>query len=139
MYLNISRTKVFTCLDSWLTCVGLMWYLHYSSYYKIARAAVVHLNLRARSTFPVPVCTVPSSMDRNSRCNKVDAVRLYASYRLNLLLLKGQRCVMGTLRSYVFIINHYKCYFFRNNVFYYYLVCITQKTRRYNLFVIINI
>ena len=57
------------------------------------RAAVVHLNFRAGSTFPVPVCTVPSSMDRTSRCNKVDALRLYASYRLNLLLLKGQRCV----------------------------------------------
>ena len=54
--------------------------------------AVVHLNFQAGSTFPVPVCTVPSSMDRPSRCNKVDAVRLYASYRLNLLLLKGQRC-----------------------------------------------
>ena len=38
---------------------------------------------------PVPVCTVPSSMDRTNRCNKVDAVR-HASYRLNLLLLKGQ-------------------------------------------------
>ena len=57
------------------------------------RAAVVNLNFRAGSTFPVAVCTVPSSMDRTSRCNKVDAVRLYASYRLNLLLLKGQRCV----------------------------------------------
>ena len=32
-------------------------------------------------------------MDRSSRCNKVDAVRLHASYRLNLLLPKGQRCV----------------------------------------------
>ena len=32
-------------------------------------------------------------MDRSSRCNKVDAVRLYASNRLNLLLPKGQRCV----------------------------------------------
>ena len=57
------------------------------------RAAVVHLNFRAGSTFPVPVCIVPSSMDRTSRCNKVDVVRLYASYRLNLLLLKGQRCL----------------------------------------------
>ena len=54
-------------------------------------AAVVHLNFRAGSTFPFPVCTVPSSMDMTSRCNKVDAVRLFASYRLNLLLLKGQR------------------------------------------------
>ena len=34
-----------------------------------------------------------TSMDRTSRCNKVDVVRLYASYRLNFLLLKGQRCV----------------------------------------------
>jgi len=31
-----------------------------------------------------------------SRCNKVDEVRLYASYKLNLLLLKGQRCVHYT-------------------------------------------
>ena len=27
------------------------------------RAAVVHLNFRGGSAFPVPVCTVPSSMD----------------------------------------------------------------------------
>ena len=54
------------------------------------RAAVVHLNFRAGSTFPVLICTVPSSMDRTSRSNKVDVVRLYASYRLNLLLPKGQ-------------------------------------------------
>ena len=46
-------------------------------------------NFRAGSTFPVPVCTVPSSMERTSRCNKVDTVRFYASYRLNLLLLQG--------------------------------------------------
>jgi len=32
-------------------------------------------------------------MDRTIRCNKVDAVRLYALYTFNLLLLKGQRCV----------------------------------------------
>ena len=57
------------------------------------RAAVVHLNFRAGSTFPIPVCTVPSSMDRTSRYNKVDAVRLYASNRLNLILLEGQGCV----------------------------------------------
>ena len=56
-------------------------------------AAGVQLNFRAGSTFPFPVCTVPSSMDRTSRCKKVDGVRLYASYRLNLLLLKGQICV----------------------------------------------
>ena len=34
------------------------------------RAAVVHLNLRAGATFPVPDCTVPSSMDRTSRCGQ---------------------------------------------------------------------
>ena len=44
-----------------------------------AREAVVHLNFRAGSIFPVPVCTVPSSMDRTSRYNKVSAVRLFAS------------------------------------------------------------
>jgi len=49
----------------------------------VARAAVVYLNFRARLNFPVPVCTVPSSMDRTSRSNKVDAFRYYASYRLN--------------------------------------------------------
>jgi len=44
--------------------------------FRDSRAAVVHLNFRAGSTFPVPVCTVPSSMDRTSPRNKVDAVRL---------------------------------------------------------------
>jgi len=33
----------------------------------LPRAAVVNLNLRAGSTFPVPDCTVPTSMDRTSR------------------------------------------------------------------------
>ena len=37
----------------------------------------VHFNFRAGSTLLVPVSTVPSSMDRTSWCNKVDAVRLY--------------------------------------------------------------
>ena len=56
---------------------------------------LVLLNFQAGSTFPVPICTVPSSMDRTSRCNKVDAVTLMqASYRLNLLLLKEQICVI---------------------------------------------
>ena len=61
--------------------------------FNTSQAAAVNLNFQAGSTFPVPVCTVPRSMDRSSRCNKVDTVRLYASYMLNLLLLKGQRCV----------------------------------------------
>ena len=50
------------------------------------RLAEVHLSVLAGSTFPVPVCTVPSSMERTSRCNN-------ASYRLNLLLLKRQICL----------------------------------------------
>ena len=54
------------------------------------------------STFPVPVCTVlyltdiwliKQTINRTSRCNMVDAVRLYASFMVNLLLLKGQKCV----------------------------------------------
>ena len=67
----------------------------------------MYLNFRARSTFQVPVCTVPSTMDRTSRCNKVDAVRLYASYRLNLLLLKGQRCD-GTYKYTNYKYTNYK-------------------------------
>ena len=67
-----------------------------------SRAAVVHLNFRAGSTFPFPVCTVPSSMDRTSRCNKVDAVRLYALYSLNLLLINRQIWILSktSIRSY---------------------------------------
>ena len=68
---------------------------------QISRAAVLHLNFRAGTTFPVPVCTVPCSMDRTSRCNKVDAVRLYASYRLNLLLLKRQRCLQWGFKDMI--------------------------------------
>ena len=44
---------------------------------------------------------IKQTINMTSRCNKVDAVRLYASYRLNLLLLKVQRCVreVGTERN----------------------------------------
>ena len=49
------------------------------------RAAVVHLSFRTRLTFPVQVFTVLSSMDRTSRCNKVDAVRL--SFAMHLFLV----------------------------------------------------
>ena len=63
-----------------------------------SRAAEVKINFRAGSTFPVPVCTIPSSMDRTSRCNKVDVVRLYDLYKLNLLLLKGRfACVVNSV------------------------------------------
>ena len=71
----------------------------------LVTGAVVHLNFRAGSIFPVPVCTVPSSMDRTRRCNKVDAVRLYTSFRLNLLLLKGQRCVWYNFENILEIWN----------------------------------
>ena len=37
---------------------------------------------------------IKQTLIRTSRCNKVDTVRLYASYRLNLLLPKGQRSVI---------------------------------------------
>ena len=36
---------------------------------------------------------IKQTINRTSQCNKVDAVWLYASYRLNLHLLNGQRCV----------------------------------------------
>ena len=59
-------------------------YAEYNNLY----AGIVHLNFSAGSTFPVPVFTVPSSMGRTSRCNKVDAVRLYASYKEILVKVK---------------------------------------------------
>ena len=75
----------------------------------VTRAAVVHLNFRVGSTCPVLVCSVPSHLDRISRCKKVDAVRLYASYRLNLLLLKGQRCVVKERSGTFFLaVEHIK-------------------------------
>ena len=54
--------------------------LRYYDNKDITRAAVEHSNFRAGSTFPVPDCTVSIFIDRTSRCKKVDAVRLYASY-----------------------------------------------------------
>ena len=51
---------------------------------------VVHLNVRAGSSFAVPVCTVILCLAlwTGLWCNKVDAVRLFASW-LNLLFPKG--------------------------------------------------
>ena len=74
------HSKLFiNCHVSWI--VGhpvhiTFWTVTFSPPLIKLRAAVVHLNFRDGSTFPVPVCTVPSSMDRTSRCNKVDVVRL---------------------------------------------------------------
>ena len=58
---------------------NFMYICRYLDRLSLTRAPVVHLNFRARSTFLVPGCTVPCSMDRTIRCNKVDAVRPYAS------------------------------------------------------------
>ena len=62
----------------------------------------VPLTTGSRSTFEFPSrvnLSGPSLyciklLDRTSWCNKVDAVRLYASYRLNLLWLQGQICMI---------------------------------------------
>ena len=43
---------------------------------------------------------IKQTINRTSRCNKVDVVRLYASFMLNLLLLKGQRRVLSKLNWY---------------------------------------
>ena len=88
---NLLEESVVLTNFIWIVSLFLCIDFRDAFYHVCARAAEVHLNFRAGSTIPVPVCTVPSSMNRTSRCNKVDAVRLYASYRLNLLLLKGQR------------------------------------------------
>ena len=65
----------------------------------------IHLNFRAGSTFPVPVCTVHSSMDRTTRFNKVvDTVRLYLGWmylesdRLLLIFLPACRCTKSRCR-----------------------------------------
>ena len=56
------------------------WYVRYplNLSFSISQAALVHLNFWAGSIFPVPICTVSpgQTLNRNSRCNKVDAVRL---------------------------------------------------------------
>ena len=77
----------------------------------MARAAVVHLNFRAGSIFPVPVCTVSPG----HRVNKADTqyglagvARLTRSdFRFNLLLLKGQGSVMAELNFFIFVPSDY--------------------------------
>ena len=69
----------------------LIWY---------ARAAIVHLNFRAGSTFPVSVCTVSPGhwvIKADTQFGLGGATRLMRSdFRLNLLLLKGERCLTGS-------------------------------------------
>ena len=72
------------------------------------RAAVVHLNLRAGSTFPVSVCTVsPGLWVKKSR----HSIGLFGATRLtqsdfmlhigaDLLLPKEQRCVYSSILQY---------------------------------------
>ena len=50
-------------------------------------AAIVHFNIRAGSTFLVPVCTVPHGHWVNKADNQ--QVRLYASYRCRFTFTKG--------------------------------------------------
>ena len=56
---------------------------------------------RVNLFFPSLYCSWLYGQDY-SRCNKVDVVRLYASYRLNLLLLKGHRwCIYRVLEKWI--------------------------------------
>ena len=62
----------------------------------MSRAAVVHLNLRAGSTFQVPVCTVSPrhsiGLAGTTRLTRSDFMLHIGA---DLLLSKGQRCVMS--------------------------------------------
>ena len=51
---NYAGLCLFTCRHS-TKIINALFVFH------VPRAAVVHLNFRAGSAFPVPVCTVPSS------------------------------------------------------------------------------
>jgi len=90
----------------WMICLKLNWIFYDPSrilQLSESRAAVVHLNFRAGSTFPVPVCTVSP---RHS-LGLAGATRLTRSdFRLNLLLLKGHGWVefVWTLRSSVLVV-----------------------------------
>ena len=57
------------------------------------------MNFRAGSTFIVPVCTVLSSIDRTSRCNKVDAVIKVQFIFPNLAEVRAKAEYIKTLGS----------------------------------------
>ena len=80
------------------------------SYILLSRAAWEHL--RAGSTFPVPVCTVPSSLDRNSRCNKVEFTFSKGAEVCDALILRG-----ATWASRQSILNLARFEFLMCNVF----------------------
>jgi len=67
------------------------------------------------------------SMDRTSRCNKVDAVRLYASHRLNLLLLRGQICVLYAQVLYVLL---YVTLTIKDKGFKRYIICFQSQLEK---------
>ena len=82
--LTFSRVNIFFCVSRFkLFCLNLKKTL------TVVTGSRSTFEFPSRVNLSVPSCTVPSSMDMTSRCNKVDAVRLFASYRLNLLLLQG--------------------------------------------------
>ena len=62
---------------------------------------------------------IKQTLNRTSWCNKVDAVRLYVSYKFNLLLPKGQRCVVcmshghGHLKAPIAFVLVFKNYRYR--------------------------
>ena len=96
---NFLQNKI---LDDWLTINNYYYNIinHDEAEADIgSRAAVENLNFRAWSTFLVPVCTASPG----HWVNKADTQRLAGAtrltrsdFRLNLLLLKGQRCVKNT-------------------------------------------
>ena len=82
--------------------INFLWQEH-----QISRAALVHFNFRAGSTHLVPVCTVPHWHWVNKAENQQGwhGQTLCFMCRLNLLLLKGQRCVIFTLIGLVQLLN----------------------------------
>ena len=63
-------------------------------YFSLAwpRAAIVLLNFRAGSMFPAPVCTVSPGHQVNKQILNRTSRLTRSDFRLNLLVLKGQRC-----------------------------------------------
>ena len=74
---------------------------------RIARAAVVYILISEpgqpfQSQFVLyrtDIKLIKQTINRTSRCNKVDVVRHYTSFRLNLLLLKGQSWCVALIYS----------------------------------------
>ena len=95
------------------------WKLLFLYFTNNTRAAVVHLISKLGLPFWSQCVLFLYSTDRTSWCNKLDAVRLYASYRLNLLLLKGQ----------IFVNRSIYCLY--KNVYLLYFFCMKEKNRKF--------